>query len=44
MDVQPVADRAMARSIIFEEFDMVTTVEEIKQALMLHLGYSDRGQ
>ena len=44
MDVQPVADRVMARSIILEEFDMVTTVEEIKQALMLHLGYSDRGQ
>ena len=27
-----------------EDFDMVTTVEEIKQALFSHLGYRGRGQ
>lgn len=42
--ISTILDGVMARSIILEDFDMVTTVEEIKQALFSHLGYRDRGQ
>ena len=38
--ISTILDGVMARSIILDEFDMVTTVQEIKQALLSHLGYS----
>lgn len=41
--ISTILDGVMARSIILEDFDMVTTVEEIKQALFSHLGYRGRG-
>ena len=37
--ISTMLDGVMARSLIFEDFDMLTTVREIEQALMLHLGY-----
>jgi len=38
--ISTILDGVMARSIILDEFDMVTTVQEIKQTLLSHLGYS----
>ena len=37
--ISTMLDGVMARSLIIEDFDMSTTVSEIEQALMLHLGY-----
>ena len=37
--ISTILDGVMARSLILEDFDMLTTVREIEQALMLHLGY-----
>lgn len=33
-------DGVLARSLILQDFDMLTTVQEFKEALWLHLGYS----
>jgi AcrR family transcriptional regulator len=40
--ISTILDGVMARSIIQEDFEMVKTVEEIKAALWLYLGHSDR--
>jgi len=41
--ISTMLDGVMARSIILKDFEMERTVQEIKQALLLHLGFSDRG-
>ena len=38
--ISTILDGVMARSIILHDFDLINTVKEIKQAILLHLGYS----
>jgi len=40
--ISTILDGVMARSLILDEFDMVTMVQEIKQVLLGHLGYGGR--